>query len=368
MKSILTFIAVLSLSSIIMSCGNSNSPQNNEDTKSTTQVSVNDTSANSDTVATQPKVVVRDTLPKNCTAQQAINHMKNSGHWDKYSAGILPSIVEQHLPYAQRLINNTHDYFIIVDKGAMMVILYDKYGRQKLSYKMACGKNYGHKQKKADSRTPEGYFLCGGVFNSTDWLYTNDWGVTSPARGQFGPRFIRVCPQIGIHGTAARYSIGRRCSHGCIRIQNENIMELHTYAEKGMPIIVNPGPNDDKVNKKNGINKPMLRIPNLPAVEAQAMEAEKAVAQKRSEEAKAKKDSVSTKPTSTKTDTTKSAGTDNNAQPKTEDTPQVEEAPAAEKPSTSVAEPKTEPKVEPKEQPKEQPKAEPAQPATAPTE
>lgn len=168
---------------------------------------------------------------------------------------------------------------------------------------MACGKNYGHKRQKADCRTPEGFFRCGGVFNSTDWLYTNDYGVTSPVRGQFGPRFIRVCPQIGIHGTGARYSIGRRCSHGCIRIQNENIMILHKYAEKGMPIIVNPGPNDAKANKKNGVYMPMLTIPNLPAVQAQATEAENEAARIRRENAAA---DTTTSKSSIKTDTTKS--------------------------------------------------------------
>ena len=203
-----------------------------------------------------------DTLKLDCTSDEAIEFMKKSSDWDKYSEGIIPSLVEQHLPYAQRLINNQHDNFIIVDKNTMMVILYDKYGRRKLNFKMACGKNYGHKQKKADCRTPEGFFLCGGWYNSTDWLYTDDNGHTSPIKGQFGPRFIRVTTQIGIHGTNARYSIGRRCSHGCIRIQNEEIMFLHKYGKKGMPIIVNPGEKDNDINKKVGIEVPMLILPD----------------------------------------------------------------------------------------------------------
>ena len=68
---------------------------------------------------------------------------------------------------------------------------------------MACAKNYGTKHKKADSRTPEGFFEVEGIYNSTDWLYTDDDGVTSKKKGQFGPRFIRlkipVTSQIGIH-------------------------------------------------------------------------------------------------------------------------------------------------------------------------
>lgn len=203
-----------------------------------------------------------DSLSINCSAEEAIEYMKISDDWDKYAEGILPNLVEQHLPYAQRLINNNYDNFIIVDKNTMMVILYDKYGRRKLNFKMACGRNYGHKQKKADCRTPEGYFICGGRFDSTDWLYTDDNGYTSPVRGQFGPRFIRVTTQIGIHGTNARYSIGRRCSHGCIRIQNEEIMYLYKFAQKGMPIIVNPGEKDIETNKNAGIESPALILPD----------------------------------------------------------------------------------------------------------
>ena len=258
MKSFLTLLLSLFFLSSIISCNNSST---------TSSSAIDSDSINVDTLTLierqREEAKTRDSLPTNCSAQQAIDYLKTSGYWDEYSKGIIPSLIKQHLPYAQRLINNKHEYFIIVDKNSMMVVLYDKFGRRKLNYKMACGRNYGHKRAKADCRTPEGFFLCQGKYDSTDWLYTNDWGVTSPVRGQFGPRFIRVCPQIGIHGTGARYSIGRRCSHGCIRIQNENILELFNYAKVGMPIIVNPGPNDINANKKNGISMPTLVLPDI---------------------------------------------------------------------------------------------------------
>lgn len=221
-------------------------------------------SISNDTIISIEKPIeeIVDTLPSNCSKEEAIKFIQNSDFWNEYSTGIIPSLIDQHLPYAQRLINNKFDNFIIVDKNTMMVILYDKFGNRVLNFKMACGKNYGHKQKKADSRTPEGYFLCGGRFDSTDWLFTDDNGYTSPIKGQFGPRFIRVTTQIGIHGTNARYSIGRRCSHGCIRIQNEQILYLYKYAKKGMPIIVNPGKRDVTENEKAGIDMPAIILPD----------------------------------------------------------------------------------------------------------
>lgn len=185
------------------------------------------------------------------------DYLKKSPHSAEYSQGIIPLIADKSLDYAQKLVNNPHDGFIIVDKSRMKVVLLDKYGREKLSYGMACAKRYGTKHKKADSRTPEGFFSAEGIYNSTDWLFTNDAGYTSPARGQFGPRFIRLkCPntsQIGIHGTAAPGSIGRRASHGCIRVTNENILELVKHVKVGMPIIVVPGRKDIEVNNAEGV-------------------------------------------------------------------------------------------------------------------
>lgn len=198
------------------------------------------------------------------SAETTLAFMKNSGHWPAYQQGIIPSILEQNLDYARRLLRSQYPHFIIVDKQSMNVILYDKYGREEKCYLMACSKFYGTKHKRRDNRTPEGFFSAEGIYNSTDWLYTNDDGYTSPARGQFGPRFIRlqtpVTRQVGIHGTAARHSPGHRCSHGCIRIQNEQILELVKYAKVGMPIIVNPSDRDRKVNESEGVHVPQINI------------------------------------------------------------------------------------------------------------
>lgn len=190
------------------------------------------------------------------SAQEAIDYMNSSVDASKYASGIFHRMAEENLPYLTKLLNSPYQRFIVVDKEVMRVILFDKYGREILGYGMACARNYGTKHKKADSRTPEGFFSAEGVYDSTDWLFTNDNGYTSPAKGQFGPRFIRVknpvSTQIGIHGTAAPGSIGHRVSHGCIRVKNENILELVKYVEVGMPIIISPSRRDTNVNKSEG--------------------------------------------------------------------------------------------------------------------
>lgn len=180
----------------------------------------------------------------------------------KYNAGILPRMLDEVPQYAIRLLNNPHDGFIIVDKYTMRVILYDSYGRVRKEYKMACSKHYGTKHKKADNRTPEGFFSIEGIYDSTDWLYTDDDGKVSDVKGQFGPRFLRlkipVTSQIGIHGTCAPWSLGGRRSHGCIRISNENILELAELVEPGMPVIVSPGRRDMAVNEEEGYDIPAV--------------------------------------------------------------------------------------------------------------
>ena len=215
-----------------------------------------------DSTAYRPDTTSAVKLLKFSSAQQAIDYMKKSGHWDQYSRGIIPQMAEECLEYAEKLLNNTHPRFIICDKSKMQVGLYNKYGVLEKEYGMACARNYGTKHRKADSRTPEGFFSVEGIYNSTDWLFTNDAGYTSPAKGQFGPRFIRVrtpvSMQIGIHGTSAPWSIGRRASHGCMRLTNENILDLVKYVEADMPVIINPGATDKAVNEKEGYHVPQI--------------------------------------------------------------------------------------------------------------
>lgn len=266
MKKLFNTVLICMALMMVVSCGQSSdaNPENQADSVEVGEVLIPDTATAIETKET-PRVA---TNYKFATASEAIEFMKNSGDWDKYSEGIIPQMTNDCLKYAQKLLNSPYDRFIVVDKHRMRVILFDRYGREEKSYRMACAKNYGSKHQKADSRTPEGFFSAQGVYDSTDWLFTDDNGVTSKKRGQFGPRFIRlrtpVTSQIGIHGTCAPWSIGARCSHGCIRITNEQIMELVEYVEVGMPIIVSPGLKDTKVNMAEGYDIPWISTNGKP--------------------------------------------------------------------------------------------------------
>lgn len=196
--------------------------------------------------------------------EEIISYIQNSPDRDKYEEGIIPTIAQYVPEYASKLLDNTHNGFLIVDKNTMKLYRYDKYGRELENVGIALSKFYGTKHKKADNRTPEGFFEIEGIYNSTNWLFTNDAGYTSPARGSFGPRFMRlktpVTSQVGIHGTSAPGSIGGRRSHGCIRMTNDNIMRIHKLCEAGMPVIVSPGPRDMEVNESEGYHIPSVPV------------------------------------------------------------------------------------------------------------
>lgn len=209
-----------------------------------------------DTVIEKNVPVPGDTDYVFSNKEEIIDFLKHGPDSAKYNGSVILSAAEYAPEYAGKLIQSRYDRFIVVDKARMKVLLYDKYGQELKQYGMACGKGLGTKHVKADCRTPEGFFSVEGKYDSTDWLYTDDDGVTSEKKGQFGPRFIRIkipnTSQIGIHGTCSPWSIGHRASHGCIRIENENILELVDYVEKGMPVIVLPGKRDRAVNREEG--------------------------------------------------------------------------------------------------------------------
>ncbi len=262
----LGFTILTAFSLLSASCSNSSSRMDADTIDST---STAPEIADSTKIEVESKADSREPLGKTFTSStHALEFMKASGHWDEYSNGILPRMAEENLEYCSKLLNSRYPYFIVVDKSKMKVILYNRFGVKTKEYGMACSRNYGQKRGQWDSRTPEGFFEAEGIYDSTNWKFTNAAGYTSPARGVYGTRFIRIkAPQTsscGIHGTSSPGSIGHRASHGCVRVTNENILDLVKYAEPGMPIIVNPGPLDLRANADAGIHVPTITTDGVP--------------------------------------------------------------------------------------------------------
>ncbi|HBQ85042.1 MAG TPA: hypothetical protein DD811_00950 [Syntrophomonas sp.] len=71
-----------------------------------------------------------------------------------------------------------------------------------------------------------------------------DWTIvqkTVDPGGPFGVRWMRLsCPWggYGIHGTNNPKSIGRAASHGCIRLYNQDVIELYNMVAIGTPVSI----------------------------------------------------------------------------------------------------------------------------------
>lgn len=107
------------------------------------------------------------------------------------------------------------------------------------SYPVCLGQNLGQKRKAGDHKTPEGNFSISMIQNSSSWTHDFKDGK-GPRKGAYGPWFFRLrtpmSTHIGIHGTCFPESIGTRESEGCIRLKNEDLIDLHQYVYVGMKV------------------------------------------------------------------------------------------------------------------------------------
>lgn len=158
-----------------------------------------------------------------------------------------PGAIFLYKKYSSEFASVKNARFIIADKSAMTLTLYDYHGDTVLQFPMACGKAFGDKQKQGDMRTPEGVFRVESVEDASAW--THDFGDgKGEVDGAYGPLFIRLqCPNhkgIGIHGTHLPQSIGTRATEGCIRLNNKDLLQLSKYVHAGMVVAVLPSKDD----------------------------------------------------------------------------------------------------------------------------
>ena len=135
---------------------------------------------------------------------------------------------------------NNGKYSIRVSKSTYTLTLY-KGNEPVKTYPIAVGKNPGDKQRIGDNRTPTGNFKIVSIENASQWSHDFRDGKGKIA-GAYGPWFLRLDAKgwkgIGIHGTHDPDSLGTMATEGCIRLSNESIAELKTFAYKNMPVVI----------------------------------------------------------------------------------------------------------------------------------
>ncbi len=131
------------------------------------------------------------------------------------------------------------ELWIKIDKNKLRLHLY-KGGNEILkTYPVAIGSVSGVKKSRTDLITPSGVFKIYRVIqDATQLVYDPKWfgEPGEPQKGAYGAKLISFYNpwQIAIHGTNSPGSIGKRVTHGCVRLRNRDITELVSYIKPGM--------------------------------------------------------------------------------------------------------------------------------------
>lgn len=152
---------------------------------------------------------------------------------------------QQKGPYASYLSQVDSYPFLLIDKEAFTLTVIDSLGYEITHYGVAVAVNYGNKTRSGDHKTPEGVFKINQLLNAKGLTHDFHDGK-GPIPDAYGPWFFRLdCPVsrvIGIHGTHKPESIGTRATEGCIRLRNEDILDLKPRVKVGTPVIITPDP------------------------------------------------------------------------------------------------------------------------------
>ncbi len=91
---------------------------------------------------------------------------------------------------------------------------------------------------RSDSTPPGDYWILRKVVNPTLYWYGEIIPPDTPLNG-LGTRYLQLSqPQYAIHGTSKPWEIGKRISHGCIRMFNHDVETLDAFAPIGTNVIV----------------------------------------------------------------------------------------------------------------------------------
>ena len=132
---------------------------------------------------------------------------------------------------------------IVIDKPHLTLTVLDKDGNPVKTYPVAVSKYYGNKERRGDNKTPEGEFTINEILYAKN-LYHDFGDGKGKIVGAYGPWFLRLSVpgfrDIGIHGTHLPESIPSRATEGCIRMFNEDILELKEQVVLGTKVTILP--------------------------------------------------------------------------------------------------------------------------------
>ena len=135
------------------------------------------------------------------------------------------------------------ELWIKIDKNRLRLYLYKGDKTILKTYRVAIGRKNGPKKSRTDLITPSGLFRIRRIIqDATQLVYDPKWfgEPGKPQKGAYGAKLISFYNpwQIAIHGTNSPSSIGKRVTHGCVRLRNKDIIELVTYVKPEMKLLI----------------------------------------------------------------------------------------------------------------------------------
>jgi lipoprotein-anchoring transpeptidase ErfK/SrfK len=119
--------------------------------------------------------------------------------------------------------------------------------RLRLFKRLRLVRSYGIAVGAVGYATPTGTYRIQNKAKNPAWHAPNKpWaglyaGRTVPGGAPDNPlkaRWLGIVNGVGIHGTAAEYSIGSRASHGCIRMRVRDVKHLYRRVPVGTPVYI----------------------------------------------------------------------------------------------------------------------------------
>ncbi len=154
------------------------------------------------------------------------------------------------------LVKNKKNCFILMSKKDYYLYVYEAQGRDTVlvaRYDACFSLKKGQKQRKGDMKTPhctfKNPFKITEIVDASKWKH--DFGDGRGSILSYGNWFLRLqtpgSKGIGIHGsTNNRESVPGRASEGCIRLLDEDIIDLRkNYAFVGMKVVIKAENVDD---------------------------------------------------------------------------------------------------------------------------
>jgi lipoprotein-anchoring transpeptidase ErfK/SrfK len=136
-----------------------------------------------------------------------------------------------------------NELWIKIDKNKLRLYLCKGNDAVLKTYPVAIGRGVGTKKSRTDLITPTGLFKIWRVVeDATQLVYDPKWfgEPGEPQKGAYGAKLISFYNpwQIAIHGTNASSSIGKRVTHGCVRLRNKDIVDLTSHVKPGMRLLI----------------------------------------------------------------------------------------------------------------------------------